>query len=628
MTKENTMRMIALLLLVAPLAYAAPAPYPIDINSRNPTAPGVSVFRANEITFRASFNDSGTASDLTNTIPFMDWATSNTAAAVSTSSYSFVGSSATGLVDFTFAQAAVNYAPGRYIYEIGVMVGGVPKTYRHGVFVIQGSPVGAGVAAVTWTTNVDWNAITWANLPDYQTAANVASILATASVIDATARTSASNAQTTADAASVTGALALATASSNTAGAALGVTALQAEADTAQSVFARGATVSNVIINLGSENMTTNTYGGHLVILGKSVQQGLTCTASGDSSAALGSASLASGLYSFAIGRGAQATHEASFAWSGFLPPYTSNGSGTFNINPVGGIAGFYVGETNFATFLASYVSKTDTNGWEVGSHASYVTTNSTATLDWTGADIRITDGTHTNSPVTLAQLQESASIYQTWQFWPGSNSTILAGAKAMRSISEGAPPDGSWTNTIASNNQYTVFCSLPADKTSLKAGLYQVNVTMQITSGGGDALSISAEIYTRATNGTETEITAVSGTTPQVITVDALEYVFSLNVTNNTTIAVTDSILVKFKSSGRGGTPDLIITKGFLSVPIPSSQFVSVNDTRYLAALTNAAAFQAAFTNGTTGWFDGVLNGTNGVRVVKNGTNYWWLLP
>jgi hypothetical protein len=39
---------------------------------------------------------------------------------------------------------------------------------------------------------------------------------------------------------------------------------------------------------------------------------------------------------------------------------------------------------------------------------------------------------------------------------------------------------------------------------------------------------------------------------------------------------------------------------------------------------LTNAAAFQPAFTNSTTGWFDGVLNGSNGVFVTRNGTNRW----
>lgn len=39
---------------------------------------------------------------------------------------------------------------------------------------------------------------------------------------------------------------------------------------------------------------------------------------------------------------------------------------------------------------------------------------------------------------------------------------------------------------------------------------------------------------------------------------------------------------------------------------------------------LTNSGAFMSAFTNSTTGWFDGVLNGSNGVFVTRNGTNRW----
>jgi len=54
----------------------------------------------------------------------------------------------------------------------------------------------------------------------------------------------------------------------------------------------------------------------------------------------------------------------------------------------------------------------------------------------------------------------------------------------------------------------------------------------------------------------------------------------------------------------------------------------VPTNDPHYLGALTNAGAFQAAFTNGTTGWADGVLNGSNGVYFSKLGTNYWITVP
>ncbi|HAX91575.1 MAG TPA: hypothetical protein DCY07_05115, partial [Rhodospirillaceae bacterium] len=171
MKKENTMKSILVFLALAGYAVAAPAPYPINVNSRNDSAPGILAYRGNETVFRATFNDGGTASDLTNCTPFMQWSTSNTAAAASTSTWAFVGNTASGVVDFTFSPSAVNYAPGRYVYEIGVLTGTVPRTYRQGVFTIQGSPMGQGVAAVNWTTNLflNWDSITWANLPAFIT---------------------------------------------------------------------------------------------------------------------------------------------------------------------------------------------------------------------------------------------------------------------------------------------------------------------------------------------------------------------------------------------------------------------------------------------------------------------------
>jgi hypothetical protein len=167
------MKLAIYALLLSSIAYAAPAPYPVTINSRVQTAPGLSAYRGNETVFRVTFTDGATASDLTNTVPFMRWATSNTAVGVSTSYYSFVGSTASGVVDFTFSPSSLNFTPGLYIYEAGILVSGTPRTYRQGSFRIEGSPVGAGVAALTLTTNINWTGITWLNLPDYQTGAQV-----------------------------------------------------------------------------------------------------------------------------------------------------------------------------------------------------------------------------------------------------------------------------------------------------------------------------------------------------------------------------------------------------------------------------------------------------------------------
>lgn len=145
------------ILLSACIAGAAPAPYPIDVNSRAQSAPAITCYRANSFTIRATYLDGQTASDLTGAIPFLSWATNTTAASVSTSSWAFAGSPTNGIVDFTFAPAAVNFTPGRYIYEVGVKTSNnVVSVYRQGVFFIVGSPAAAGVGAVDWT-----------NLPGY-----------------------------------------------------------------------------------------------------------------------------------------------------------------------------------------------------------------------------------------------------------------------------------------------------------------------------------------------------------------------------------------------------------------------------------------------------------------------------
>jgi hypothetical protein len=140
-------------LAIITTGHAAPAPYPVTINSRAQTAPALLVYRANPATFRVSFTDGSDASVITDETPFMAWATNALATNNSPASYSVV-SATNGTVDFTFSAAAVNYAAGRYVYEVGLNTGTGPKTYRQGVFTIQASTVGASVPAVSWTNAV------------------------------------------------------------------------------------------------------------------------------------------------------------------------------------------------------------------------------------------------------------------------------------------------------------------------------------------------------------------------------------------------------------------------------------------------------------------------------------------
>lgn len=189
---------------------------------------------------------------------------------------------------------------------------------------------------------------------------------------------------------------------------------------------------------------------------------------------------------------------------------------------------------------------------------------------------VTIHDATATNQPVTLAQLQAAANVYRTWQLWSGSNSTVLAGAKALRTLDYGNPPTPNLnTVTVNSNSQYITYCSPAAGLTEMKSGLWQVNATMYRSTVGADAVSVAAEIYTRTAGGVETELTPVSGTAAQVVIGSALEYIYTLNVVSNHSMSATDSVILRFKTSAVGGAPvTLYIGAGFLSAPIPSTQF------------------------------------------------------
>lgn len=99
-----------------------------------------------------------------------------------------------------------------------------------------------------------------------------------------------------------------------------------------------------------------------------SLANGNNVTASGQGSHAEGLETVASGVYSHAdgmfteaLGPGSYAlgymtktlpSHRHAFVWNGYggiLEKYTSNDEGTFNINPIGGLDGFYIGEKTLA---------------------------------------------------------------------------------------------------------------------------------------------------------------------------------------------------------------------------------------------------------------------------------------
>lgn len=90
--------------------------------------------------------------------------------------------------------------------------------------------------------------------------------------------------------------------------------------------------------------------------------EGYYATASGDCSHAEGSLTTASGAYSHAEGYYAHTKNQDNyaFAWNGDetrTTPYESHGIGTFNINPKGGLDGFWIGEQTLSGIISDGVT-------------------------------------------------------------------------------------------------------------------------------------------------------------------------------------------------------------------------------------------------------------------------------
>lgn len=174
---------------------------------------------------------------------------------------------------------------------------------------------------------------------------------------------------------------------------------LRAESDTLATVTARGATTTAAVTigSRGEGDVGEGSFAVGDVVTPSgefSFAAGSGSKASGYSSASFGIDSDASGFGSFAIGKHTSSpgsyslavgvdtsaqgegsmsagavsfsTHPYSFSWQGTTTydvtnnAYSSHGPGTFNINPVGGLAGFWIGETTLDALLGA---KADTNG-------------------------------------------------------------------------------------------------------------------------------------------------------------------------------------------------------------------------------------------------------------------------
>ena len=118
-----------------------------------------------------------------------------------------------------------------------------------------------------------------------------------------------------------------------------------------------GSRVSGVPVGEGS---LANGSGVSAYGLG-SHAEGINTVASGKYSHTYGVNTFAQADYSYAGGvhAGTKIGDDYAFAWNGdSTKDYTSNGQGTFNINPAGGLDGFYIGEQTLALILSNKLDK------------------------------------------------------------------------------------------------------------------------------------------------------------------------------------------------------------------------------------------------------------------------------
>ena len=123
--------------------------------------------------------------------------------------------------------------------------------------------------------------------------------------------------------------------------------------------------LANGIITTASGDYSHAEGGGTTASGHYSHAEGGGTTASGASSHAEGHYTTASGDYSHAAGYMAQTRNidAYSFAWNGDetrTDQYSSHGPGTFNINPYGGLDGFWIGEQTLYSILTNKADKAD----------------------------------------------------------------------------------------------------------------------------------------------------------------------------------------------------------------------------------------------------------------------------
>lgn len=138
--------------------------------------------------------------------------------------------------------------------------------------------------------------------------------------------------------------------------------------------------------------MWSHAEGGATKALGRaSHSEGYNTTAKGANSHAEGEGTQANGYASHASGVKAIATENFSFAWSGIssTQAYSSNGQGTFNINPLSGIFGFWIGKKN----LGQYINEISSSITSIQDDCALKTEQISAISAWLDSKFEYPDG-------------------------------------------------------------------------------------------------------------------------------------------------------------------------------------------------------------------------------------------
>lgn len=130
-----------------------------------------------------------------------------------------------------------------------------------------------------------------------------------------------------------------------------------------------GSSVGENSVVIGSDGHASSyysrAYGRGSAATGEgAVADGISASAYGSYSHALGNNTFAAADGTFALGNYAKTYSDGKYAfvWQGVdtTTDYFNHGKGSFNINPVGGLRGFWIGETNLAEHLAGITVTTN----------------------------------------------------------------------------------------------------------------------------------------------------------------------------------------------------------------------------------------------------------------------------